>query len=187
MRMGSWFVGVVVGTGLAAIACGSSESTGTNGGASSGAPAPPPPGTPPSAAGWAGVCDKAQQRALTCGGPAFNRATCDSSAACYPLVLRAELVGPLGDCVGSRPCSQSIEACYSDAVKPYQNDPAFTKFLTDCLARKDVCSGGFADDYCAEGVLWTPSVLATWSACLAKDCTQIKACFDGAVGPGCKL
>lgn len=182
-----WRAKLACAVAVVLVACdGGSAGTNDDGGTPPpGSPPGSPPGTPPASGSWAGVCDRAAQRAVACDAGAFDRAACDAQAACYPRVLRPELVGPLGECVASRPCTESDDKCVADAAQPYVNDPAASQFRDACLARRQACNGGFVDDYCGEGALFSSTVLAAWNDCLSKACGDIRACFDAA-GPGCK-
>lgn len=183
--MRGWVAGAGIGVGIvAAVACGGSDSTSINGGDGGASSGTTPPGTPPSAA-WANVCDQAAARAVQCEAGAFDRAACDQDAKCFSQVMRSEISGPYAQCYGSRPCNQSDDSCLNTAASPYANDPPYVAFRDACLARRTACSNSFADDFCGEAVVLASTYLAAWKACLDKPCTDIRSCFDDALGPDC--
>ncbi len=142
------------GAVVALLACGGSD--GSSGGAS---------GT--------GQC---QAACTKCGG--------DPCADCasYSARMRDEFETALFTCVeNATTCSSAQwETCATEAATQTPRRPSDEQFRSACLAKRTSCdpSGNvYPDDYCLSSQVFEASSVSSANDCLAKGCTEVKACL----------
>jgi hypothetical protein len=157
-----------------AAACGSTTSTtsttSSSSSGSSGAPA------------WADFCAKQDARDKMCdpnNPPSPTLMECQGAETCFDAAIRPEIKADFLNCIETRDCMTSVDACLTKAAMAHPPSQAATDFSTACLAKSAGCMPMFHDDYCDPSAI-NETVVKTFQDCLAKPCEQIEACLSAA-------
>ena len=175
---------------VGAAACGGGTVTGSDASVDGGNPPSDGSSTFDANFGDAGTfCGAKQARDQSCS-TTFDPTACLQLQACVEAVLRPETAVGYETCLVTRACGVADDKCIGAEEAKFLQDPATTKFRTDCFARKTACleaGASFADDNCATFGVFKDSFRASWADCLTKPCDQISACFGNlAKGANCK-
>lgn len=133
-------------------------------------------------------CKESKARTEKCDAGVFDAAQCAAQLACYQTLVRPEDRSGLLTCFATRPCGVSDDKCAADAASKYLSDSTVSAWVKSCTDRRAACMNVFADDYCSYTFgLFTDEFRTKMQTCLAKGCSEIRACFDTIVtAAGCK-
>jgi hypothetical protein len=190
---------------VAAIACGSSEttpSTGASDGGSSSSGGSSSGGTSSSGSvssssgGSSGGSSgsnadggKADQEAAYCAARASHATcndgstlSCDAEGKClYGNLMTATAASTYNACY-SAPSCKSDDTCARNAGLA-SGGAAATAYESDCVAKMMACSISGKGELCSGTVYAYTGVGEAFAACLSKACNEIDACFDAALAP----
>lgn len=132
-------------------------------------------------------CAKNTARRKGCDAQAsYSEEECKTDFNCFGVYIRAETTESILQCLESRPCDKSDDACFVEVSASYPLPAKGSQYEKSCKTKLAECSANgadpmFSDDWCTGGDvpwgLFPDRIYDLLTPCFSKACGEVNACL----------